>query len=133
MWRGVLRFSTGPRLSLEDELALARQLHFLARNPLDGRWISLKRLHPILQPLVFFIESRDIFSNPLCFFLRLPHGQHAMRAENVLEQQQSETYDQEQIHVALEELAELFKEPKTRFIGLFFDRFRLANLRPLAS
>jgi hypothetical protein len=64
-----------------------------------------------------------------------------VRPENVLKQQQSETYDQEQIHVAPEELAKLLKEtdvwsPFGSLCGspaCFFAESRSLTWRPLAS
>jgi hypothetical protein len=83
--RGGRRGVRGPRRSLENVFSGPGQPHFLARDSLDGLRIGLERFHAVLQLAIFLVDLIDFFLNSCRFFLRAAHGQHAVRAENILE------------------------------------------------
>jgi hypothetical protein len=85
-------------------------MHFLPRDSFDGCGVALERLHAVLQLPVFFVELVDFLTDFGGFLLRAAHCQHAMRPENILEQQQSESGGKKPIKVAAKKFAHLLDE-----------------------
>ena len=97
----------GSRLGFEDVFAGAGQAHIFAGDTFDGGGIGLQVFHVVLQCLIFFVQLIDFLLDFAGFYLRAMHGQDAVRAENVLYEQQREACDEKPIHIAAEKRAEL--------------------------
>ena len=106
--RRGLRSVCGPRRSLENILSRPGQPQLLARNVLDRLRIVLQRFHAVLQLAILVVDEIDFLLNGRGFLLRAAHGQHSMRAKDILKQQQAEGRGQKPGRIPSEKLTQLF-------------------------
>ncbi len=114
LWRRWMSWVGGSWLGFEDVFAGAGQAHVFAGYTFDGGGIGLQVFHVVLQGLIFFVQLVDFLLDFAGFYLRAMHGQDAVRAENVLYEQQGEACYEEPIHIAAEKAAELLGETFAR-------------------
>jgi hypothetical protein len=59
----------------------------------------------LVELLIFVVELLDLFANLRGFLLRAAHGHHAVRPENILEQEQEEAENKNCARVGFGEFA----------------------------
>lgn len=91
----------------EDQFTGPGEMHFLARDSFDGGRIALERFHAVLQFPVFLVELVDFHADLLGLLLGAPHGQHAVRPENILKEEQGQPNGEKPIEVASKKIAHL--------------------------
>jgi len=83
-----------------------------------------------MQFLIFFVEMIDFLLNVGGLLLRAPHRDHAVRAENILQDEQGQPRDEEPRQVAAKEAAHLLGEAHASRVDLLHGGlFRAGMLR----
>jgi hypothetical protein len=98
------------RVGLENQFPRTVEMHLLSRDSFDRGRIALERLHVFLQFSVLVVKLVDFHADFSGFLLRAAHRQHAVRPEDVLEQQQRESGGKKPIEIAVKEFAHLLDE-----------------------
>ena len=106
----------GPRRDLENVFAGLGQAHFLAGDALDRCRVGLERLHAVLQLAIFFVDLVDFLLNLRRFLLRPAHGDQAVRAEDILKQEQSKRAAQEPAQISAQKLAQVARRSFTAWL-----------------
>ena len=81
-----------------------RALQLFAGDFLDCVRIGLQRFHLVAQLHVFGIEAVDVFADFPNFQLRLVHGDEAMRAKNVVNDEREHEQAENRTAVLLQEI-----------------------------
>ena len=133
--RGRGGFWVGLGGHLEDEFAGAGEAHAVAGDFLDGGWIGFELMDFLLQFLIFFVELIDLGLHVAHFGFGTMHGHEAVRAEDVLQNEQTKSERKKVARVAAKKIVcgfwfELLLFPFHPVIHL---RASSANLFDLAS
>jgi hypothetical protein len=123
----------GLGLNLEDVLAGTRETHIFSCHALDFGGIALERPYVILQLLIFFVEVVDFLLNVGGLLLRAPHRDHAVRTENILQDEQGESRNEKPRQVAAKEGAHLLGEARASGVDFLDGGLLCAGLFPTCS
>ena len=91
---GLFRLLSGLR-NFDDDVAWFGQAQFVAGDGFDFVRIGLEGLYFIGELGVFFGETVDVFLNSLDFEFGATHGEKAVSAENVVDEQRKDAKDED--------------------------------------
>ena len=91
----------------DDDFALFGALQLFARDAFDFVWIGLQGFYLVTELDVFGVEAVDVFADFLDFELGMAHGDEAVRAENVVNDEGEDEEAEDRAAVLLEESADL--------------------------